>query len=87
MLLFKNKTFVMSTLALFLTAKAMVYLVIALFVGLINSISIIVIQCNCINDANNNNILKVLPYNLCGLWMSLLCISICQHMMWLQLAR
>nr|PNR60407.1 hypothetical protein PHYPA_003200 [Physcomitrium patens] len=48
----------MSTLALFLTAKAMVYLVIALFVGLINSISIIVIQCYCINDANNNNILK-----------------------------
>lgn len=55
-------TFIMSTLALILTAKAeaVVYLVATLFASLVDGISTIVIQCDCNNNTNNKNIPKVL---------------------------
>lgn len=58
-------TFVMSTLVSLPTtkAKAIVHLVVTLFIGLINDIASIVIQHNYNNDANDKEILKVLPYN------------------------
>lgn len=78
---------IMSTLAMLLAseAMAMVCLLATLFASLIDNISIIIAQCDCINNVYNGNISKVLSYNLYGLRMSLLCISICWLKMWLKL--
>lgn len=64
-----QSNFVMNTFTSLLAIKAMavVYLVIALFVGLVKGISSIITQHNHNKHANDNNILKALFYNLSGL--------------------
>lgn len=55
--------FMMSLMASFPTIKikAMVYNMVALFIGLVDNIVSIVTQYNCNNDISNEDILKVLP--------------------------
>lgn len=80
-------TFVMSLMALLFTnqSEAMICDMTTLFVGLINNIASIIAQHDCNNDASNDDILKVLPHNLCVLQTFPLCISIHWHRLWLEI--
>lgn len=62
-------TFMMSFMALLPSIKvvAMVHDKVALFTRLIVGIVSILIQCDYINDANDKNIPKILPYDFCAL--------------------
>lgn len=68
-------------------AKALVYNVATLFARLIKGIGSIVAQYDCNNNANNEDILKVLLHNLCALQTYLLYISISCYKLWLESAK
>lgn len=56
----------MSLLALLPKAEAeiVVHNIVALFIGLVNRIASIIVQCNHNNNINNEDILKVLSHDL-----------------------
>lgn len=65
-------------------AKAMVYNMATLFIRFINGNASIIVQHNYNNDTSNEDISKVLPYNLCALRASPICISIHQNKLGLE---
>lgn len=75
----------LTTLLPTIKTEAIVCNVVALFTGLIDNIVSIIAQCDYNNNANNKDIVKVMPYNLCALQMSPSSISIYWHKLLLEL--